>query len=59
MEELAKVLIKIKEKNRGFDYGILEDKILLSDETSLQSTLEDLDQELFVESMTTILKNLL
>lgn len=59
MRELAETLIKIKEKNKSFDFGMLEDEILLSDENSLQATLEDLDEDLFVECMTTILKNIL
>lgn len=59
MRELAEILIKIKEKNNSFDFGMLEDEILLSDENSLQATLEDLDEELFIECMTTILKNIL
>lgn len=59
MRELAETLIKIKEKNSKFDFGMLEDAILLTDENSLQATLEDLDEDLFVECMTTILKNIL
>lgn len=59
MRELAETLIKIKEKNKSFDFGMLEDEILLSDENSLQATLEDLDEELFVECMITILKNII
>lgn len=59
MRELAETLIKIKEENKSFNFGMLEDEILLSDENSLQATLEDLDEDLFIECMTTILKNIL